>query len=56
MLHIIWSVIVGFVVGLIARAVVPGADHTGFIANHGRWHRRFGGRRIHRRRHQQAGS
>jgi uncharacterized membrane protein YeaQ/YmgE (transglycosylase-associated protein family) len=32
MLHIIWSVIVGFVVGLIARAVVPGADHMGFIA------------------------
>ena len=32
MLHIVWSVIVGFVVGLIARAVVPGADHMGFIA------------------------
>jgi uncharacterized membrane protein YeaQ/YmgE (transglycosylase-associated protein family) len=28
--HIIWSVIVGFVVGLIARAVLPGADHIGF--------------------------
>ncbi len=32
MLHIIWSIIVGFVVGLIARAVVPGAQHIGFIA------------------------
>jgi uncharacterized membrane protein YeaQ/YmgE (transglycosylase-associated protein family) len=32
MLHIIWSVIVGFFVGLIARAVVPGADQMGFIA------------------------
>src|SRR5262245_28253320 len=32
MLHIIWFVIVGFVVGLIGRAVVPGADHMGFIA------------------------
>ena len=32
MLHLIWSVIVGFFVGLIARAVVPGVDHMGFIA------------------------
>ena len=32
MLHIIWSVIVGFVVGLIARAVLPGSDHLGMIA------------------------
>jgi uncharacterized membrane protein YeaQ/YmgE (transglycosylase-associated protein family) len=32
MLHIIWSVIVGFLAGLIARAVVPGADHMGIIA------------------------
>jgi uncharacterized membrane protein YeaQ/YmgE (transglycosylase-associated protein family) len=32
MLHLIWSVIVGFFAGLIARAVVPGADHMGFIA------------------------
>ena len=31
MFHIIWSVIAGFFVGLIARAVVPGADHMGFI-------------------------
>jgi len=30
MLHIIWSIIVGFVVGLIARAIMPGIDHFGF--------------------------
>ncbi len=30
MLHIIWSIIVGFIVGLIARAIVPGADPMGF--------------------------
>jgi len=30
MLHIIWSVIVGFVVGLIARAIMPGVDQYGF--------------------------
>jgi uncharacterized membrane protein YeaQ/YmgE (transglycosylase-associated protein family) len=31
-MHIVWSIIVGFVVGLIARALVPGADTMGFIA------------------------
>ncbi len=31
MLHVIWSIIVGFFVGLIARAVLPGVDHLGFI-------------------------
>jgi uncharacterized membrane protein YeaQ/YmgE (transglycosylase-associated protein family) len=31
MLHIIWSILVGFVIGLIARAVMPGAQHMGFI-------------------------
>ena len=31
-MHIVWSVIVGFVVGLVARAIAPGADHLGFIA------------------------
>lgn len=30
MLHIIWSILVGFVVGLIAHAVVPGAGPLGF--------------------------
>ena len=32
LIHIVWSIIVGFVVGLIARAVVPGIDAMGFIA------------------------
>ncbi|MEO6927958.1 MAG: GlsB/YeaQ/YmgE family stress response membrane protein [Casimicrobiaceae bacterium] len=32
LIHIIWSIVVGFVVGLIARAVVPGVDAMGFIA------------------------
>ncbi len=32
MLHILWSIIVGFVVGLLARAIVPGADRMGWIA------------------------
>lgn len=32
MLHILWSIIVGFVVGLLARAIVPGADKMGFLA------------------------
>lgn len=31
MFHIIWSIIVGFIVGLIARWIVPGAEHYGFI-------------------------
>ncbi|MGH8094993.1 MAG: GlsB/YeaQ/YmgE family stress response membrane protein [Chthoniobacterales bacterium] len=31
MLHIIWSIIVGFVVGLIARAIMPGMQHLGFV-------------------------
>jgi uncharacterized membrane protein YeaQ/YmgE (transglycosylase-associated protein family) len=30
-LHVLWSLIVGFLVGLIARAVVPGADKMGLI-------------------------
>jgi uncharacterized membrane protein YeaQ/YmgE (transglycosylase-associated protein family) len=30
-LSIIWSLIVGFVVGLIARAVLPGAQSMGFF-------------------------
>jgi uncharacterized membrane protein YeaQ/YmgE (transglycosylase-associated protein family) len=32
MLHILWSIIIGFIIGLIARAVLPGAQHMGFIA------------------------
>jgi uncharacterized membrane protein YeaQ/YmgE (transglycosylase-associated protein family) len=30
--HWIWAAIVGFVVGLIARAALPGADHIGLLA------------------------
>lgn len=30
--HILWAIIVGFVVGLIARAILPGAQHLGMIA------------------------
>jgi uncharacterized membrane protein YeaQ/YmgE (transglycosylase-associated protein family) len=30
--HLIWYIIAGFVVGLIARAVMPGVQHMGFIA------------------------
>jgi len=30
MLHLIWSIIVGFFVGWIAQAIMPGAYHTGF--------------------------
>jgi uncharacterized membrane protein YeaQ/YmgE (transglycosylase-associated protein family) len=30
MLHIIWSIIVGFFIGLIARAIMPGAHPKGF--------------------------
>jgi uncharacterized membrane protein YeaQ/YmgE (transglycosylase-associated protein family) len=29
---LIWSVVTGFVVGLIARALLPGSDKMGFIA------------------------
>ena len=32
MLHVLWSLVVGFVVGLLARMLVPGADHMGFFA------------------------
>lgn len=30
--HVLWSIITGFVVGLIARALLPGNDKMGFIA------------------------
>jgi len=30
--HVIWAVVVGFVVGLLARAIMPGIDHMGFLA------------------------
>ena len=35
MLHLLWSIIVGFFVGLIARGLLPGADHMGFWATVG---------------------
>ncbi len=31
MLHILWSIIVGFFAGLIARAVYPGANPMGIV-------------------------
>jgi uncharacterized membrane protein YeaQ/YmgE (transglycosylase-associated protein family) len=30
--HIVWSIIVGFVVGWLARAIMPGADQMGFLS------------------------
>lgn len=32
MLNVLWWVIVGFVVGILARALLPGAQHMGFLA------------------------
>lgn len=32
MIHVIWSIIVGIVVGLIARLLLPGVDPMGLIA------------------------
>jgi len=31
MFHIIWSIIVGFIVGLIARTLMLGMQHMGFV-------------------------
>ena len=31
MLHFIWYIIVGFIVGWIARAIMPGAQHLGLV-------------------------
>ena len=31
MLHIIWSIVVGFIVGWIARKIMPGVQHLSFI-------------------------
>ncbi len=30
MFHLLWSIIIGFIVGYIARAIMPGAQHIGF--------------------------
>ncbi len=35
MIHIIWSIILGFLAGLIARAVLPGADSMGLLMTTG---------------------
>jgi len=32
LIHIFWSLLTGFVVGLIARALLPGSDKMGLIA------------------------
>ena len=32
---IVWTIIVGFVVGLLARALVPGRDEAGFLVTTG---------------------
>jgi len=32
MLHVLWSLVVGFFVGLLARMLVPGADQMGFFS------------------------
>ncbi len=32
MIHLIWAIIVGIVVGLLARLLLPGADPMGLIA------------------------
>ena len=31
MFHILWSIIVGFIIGEIARAIMPGAQHLGIM-------------------------
>jgi uncharacterized membrane protein YeaQ/YmgE (transglycosylase-associated protein family) len=31
MFHLLWSIIVGFLAGLVARGLLPGADHMGFV-------------------------
>jgi uncharacterized membrane protein YeaQ/YmgE (transglycosylase-associated protein family) len=30
-MHFIWSIVIGFVVGLVARALMPGPNPMGFI-------------------------
>ena len=35
MRHIIWSIVVGFLAGLVARAVIPGPQPMGLIATTG---------------------
>lgn len=35
MFHLLWSVLVGFLAGLVARGLLPGADHMGLLATTG---------------------
>ena len=35
MLIVIWTIIIGFVVGLVARAIVPGKDKAGLLVTSG---------------------
>ncbi|VTU38847.1 GlsB/YeaQ/YmgE family stress response membrane protein [Variovorax sp. PBL-E5] len=30
-MHILWTILIGFVIGLIARAVMPGTQSIGFV-------------------------
>ncbi|MCA1815746.1 MAG: GlsB/YeaQ/YmgE family stress response membrane protein [Acidobacteria bacterium] len=30
-MHVIWYIVIGFLAGLIARALLPGADHMGLL-------------------------
>jgi len=30
-IHIVWAILTGFVIGLLARLIMPGADHMGFV-------------------------
>jgi uncharacterized membrane protein YeaQ/YmgE (transglycosylase-associated protein family) len=31
MLHILWSIIIGFIIGFVAKHILPGAEHFGFL-------------------------
>jgi uncharacterized membrane protein YeaQ/YmgE (transglycosylase-associated protein family) len=31
-MHLLWTILIGFVIGLLARALKPGRDAVGFIA------------------------
>ena len=30
-MHILWTIIIGFIIGLVAKAIMPGKDPGGFI-------------------------
>lgn len=48
LMSIVWTIIVGFIVGLIARAIMPGMDALGFWFTALLGIERFAGRRCHR--------